>query len=50
MQNPDNAHQYQSYHEGGPIWNILLERNRYDVALYEYALHLFRNVQNNIGH
>ena len=49
MQHPDNAHSHQTFHEGGRVWNILLERNRYDVALYEYALHLFHNVQNNIG-
>ena len=49
MQHPDNAHKHQLYDEGGRIWKILLERNRYDVALYEHALHLFHNVQNDIG-
>ncbi|KAL9187842.1 hypothetical protein ACHAXT_006220 [Thalassiosira profunda] len=48
MDNPDNRHKHPKYAEGGEVWDLLMERNRLDVGLYEYALHLFHNVQSNL--
>ena len=45
IQEPDNAHPHPSFEEGGDVWNLLLEKNKYDLALYEYARHLFYDVQ-----
>jgi len=48
IKNPDNAHPHPKVEEDGEVWNLLLEKNKYDLALYEYARHLFYDVQSNI--
>jgi hypothetical protein len=48
IKNPDNAHAHPKVDEDEEVWNLLLEKNRYDLALYEYARHLFYDVQSNI--
>jgi hypothetical protein len=48
MKNPDNAHSHQTYDEGGQVWNLLMQRNRYDMSLYNHAVHLFHDVQSNL--
>lgn len=49
MNNPDNAQSHPTYVEGDEIWNLLMKRNRYDVSLYEHAIHLFNDIQSNFG-
>ena len=48
IQHPDNAHPHPKVDEDGEVWNLLLQKNRFDLALYEHARHLFYNVQTNI--
>ncbi|KAL3794740.1 hypothetical protein HJC23_012750 [Cyclotella cryptica] len=45
MSAPDNAHEHPNYEEGSEIWNKLLEKNMFDLGLYNHAVHLFHNVQ-----
>ena len=45
---PDNAHAHPTHEEGGTVWNLLLQKNQYDMVLYEHALHLFHDVQNDL--
>jgi hypothetical protein len=49
MNNPDNAQSHPIYVEGDEIWNLLMKKNRYDVSLYEHAIHLFNDIQSNFG-
>ncbi|KAL7540405.1 hypothetical protein ACHAWF_006672 [Thalassiosira exigua] len=48
MGNPDNTHSHPTFDEGSEVWNLLLNKNRYDLSLYEHAVHLFHNVQGNL--
>ncbi len=48
MQHPDNAHPHEKVVEDGEVWNLLLQKNKYDLALYEYARHLFYDVQTDL--
>jgi len=48
IDNPDNAHSHPSYEEGGEVWRLLMNKNQYDVSLYEHALHLFHEVQSQL--
>jgi len=48
IQHPDNAHPHPKVEEDGEVWNLLLKKNKYDLALYEHARHLFYNVQSDI--
>lgn len=45
---PDNAHSHPSFEEGSEVWNLLMQKNRYDLTLYEHAVHLFHDVQNDL--
>jgi len=44
--NPDNAHSHPAHEEGGEVWNLMMQKNQYDMILYEHAVHLFHEVQN----
>lgn len=48
MQHPDNAHPHEKVEEDGEVWNLLLQKNKYDLALYEHARHLFYDVQTDL--
>jgi hypothetical protein len=48
MGNPDNTHSHPTFDEGSEVWNLLLNKNRYDLSLYEHAVHLFHNVQGDL--
>mmetsp|Transcript_37349 Transcript_37349/g.63587 ORF Transcript_37349/g.63587 Transcript_37349/m.63587 type:complete len:341 (+) Transcript_37349:195-1217(+) len=48
INNPDNAHPHPTHEEGSEVWNLLLQKNQYDLILYEHALHLFHDVQNEM--
>lgn len=37
---PSNKNKYPSPENGGPIWAMIAEKNKYDMALYYYALEL----------
>ena len=45
---PDNKHPHPEVEEGGDVWNLLMQKNELDVALYEHAVHLFHDVQNKL--
>jgi len=45
---PDNAHSHPNYDESSEVWNLLMQKNRFDVVLYEHAIHLFHDVQNQL--
>ena len=49
ISHPDNAHAHPKHEEGSAVWNTLLEQNRYDMLLYEHALHLFHDVQKDLS-
>ena len=48
MSNPDNAHSHPNFEEGSEVWSLLMEKNEYDLALYEHAVHLFHDVQSKL--
>jgi len=37
---PSNKNKYPVSENGSPLWGIIAERNKYDMALYYYALEL----------
>ena len=45
---PDNKHPHPEVEEGDHIWNILMAKNELDLSLYEYAVHLFHDVQSQL--
>lgn len=49
IKHPDNAHPHPKLDEDGEVWNLLLDKNKYDLALYEYARHLFYDAQSDIA-
>jgi len=36
-------HRHDDVEEGSELWNLIAEHNKYDVLLYEYAEHLYRD-------
>ena len=48
ISHPDNAHPHPTHEEGSAVWNLLMEQNQYDMLLYEHALHLYHDVQNDL--
>ena len=41
MSHPDNSHQHPKHEEGSEVWNLLMQKNQYDVQLYEHAVKLY---------
>jgi len=48
ISHPDNAHTHPNHEEGGEVWNLLVQKNQYDMILYQHALHLFHDVQSKL--
>jgi len=48
IRNPDNAHTHPTFEEGTEVWNLLMQKNQYDMILYDHAVHLFHEVQNEL--
>lgn len=48
INNPENARSHPMYGEGDDVWNLLMKKNRLDLKLYDYAIHLFHDVQGNL--
>mmetsp|Transcript_26538 Transcript_26538/g.48099 ORF Transcript_26538/g.48099 Transcript_26538/m.48099 type:complete len:427 (+) Transcript_26538:3-1283(+) len=40
---PSNKNKYPEVDQGGQVWNAIATKNKYDMALYYYALELFGN-------
>jgi len=40
---PSNKNKYPEVDQGGQVWNAITTKNKYDMALYYYALELFGN-------
>ena len=38
---PSNKNKYNVPADGGRVWNLIAEKNKYDMALYQYALEIF---------
>ncbi|KAL3823498.1 hypothetical protein ACHAXA_010820 [Cyclostephanos tholiformis] len=38
---PSNKNKYPDLEHGGEVWNVIADKNKYDMALYYYALELF---------
>ena len=38
---PSNKNKYTVPDQGGPVWALIAEKNKYDMALYYYALEIF---------
>mmetsp|Transcript_38361 Transcript_38361/g.81869 ORF Transcript_38361/g.81869 Transcript_38361/m.81869 type:complete len:657 (+) Transcript_38361:28-1998(+) len=38
---PSNKNKYPVPERGGPVWTVIAEKNKYDMALYYYGLELF---------
>ena len=37
---PSNKNKYPDLEQGGEVWNVIADKNKYDMALYYYALEL----------
>ncbi|KAL3803455.1 hypothetical protein ACHAWO_002463 [Cyclotella atomus] len=45
MSKPDNVHEHPNHGEGSEVWVKLMEKNVFDIGLYEHAVELFHSVQ-----
>ena len=45
---PSNKNKYTLPDHNGPVWNVIADKNKYDMALYYYALEIFGDQSENI--
>jgi len=44
LNRPSNSNKYPEVARGSKVWNVIAEKNKYDMGLYYYALELFGDV------